>query len=337
MKKLRVGIIGSGFGLYGLLPAFYSINNCQVVAICGKKTERLLNYSKSIGLKNIYADWQKMLKKEKLDAVAVAVPPSVQPQIAFAAMQKRFHVFAEKPLAVSFMDAKKMYAMSKEKKLTTAVDFIFPEITEWQKAKELLDKKAYGKLKYISLSWDFLSYDIKNKIASWKTNVAQGGGALSFYFSHSLYSLEHFAGEILQLKSLLSFSKESLNGAETGVDVLIKFKNGAVGQAHVNCNAKGLNKHQLTFICEKGVINLENVSDSNINFTVKTHSEKNGKELFFKKEHKVKKGEDERVDIVRKLAQRFVNSSLKRKPVFPSFKEGLRVQELIEKTRSQQL
>ena len=53
-----MGIIGSGFGLYGLLPAFNSIKKCQVVSMCGKKTDRLVNYCKGIGLNNIYTDWK---------------------------------------------------------------------------------------------------------------------------------------------------------------------------------------------------------------------------------------------------------------------------------------
>ena len=37
------------------------------------------------------------------------------------------------------------------------------------------------------MNWNFFSYDLKHKIDSWKTNVNEGGGALSFYFSHVLY------------------------------------------------------------------------------------------------------------------------------------------------------
>ena len=63
---VKVGIIGSGFGLYGLLPAFNSTKDCKVVSICGSKTQRLVNYCQSIGLKKIYTDWQTMLREEKL-------------------------------------------------------------------------------------------------------------------------------------------------------------------------------------------------------------------------------------------------------------------------------
>ncbi len=92
-------------------------------------------------------------------------------------------------------------------KIISAVDFIFPVIEEWQKVKQLLDEEVYGKLDHISVSWDFLSYDIRNKLSSWKSDVAEGGGALSFYVSHILYYLELYGGVIAKTKSFFSYSQ----------------------------------------------------------------------------------------------------------------------------------
>lgn len=194
---LKIGIIGSGFGQYGLFPAFNSVKNCKVVAICGERRKQLVKYCESIGFKNIYADWRLLLKNEKLDAVALAVTPRAQYKIAKAAINKGLHVFAEKPLAANVRQARELLSLARKKKIVHGIDFIFPEIAEWKKTKELLDKRTFGKLEHISVNWDFLSYDIKNKISSWKTSVADGGGALSFYFSHGLYYLEHLAGKYL--------------------------------------------------------------------------------------------------------------------------------------------
>ena len=94
---LKVGIIGSGFGLYGLLPAFNYIKDCQVICICGKQTDRLLRYCEDINLKNIYSDWKEMLENEELDAVALAVTPNAQYEIAKVAIEKKINIFAEKP------------------------------------------------------------------------------------------------------------------------------------------------------------------------------------------------------------------------------------------------
>jgi predicted dehydrogenase len=334
---LKIGIIGSGFGLYGLLPAFNSIKNCQVVCICGERTGRLEKYCASIGLKNIYTNWEDMLKNEELDAVALAVPPGVQYTIAKVAIKKGLHVFAEKPLAANLKQAKELFELAKKEKIVTTVDFIFPEIEQWQKVKQLLNKEIYGKLKNISVAWDFLSYDIKNKISSWKTESKNGGGALSFYFPHSLYYMEYFGGEILSLKSQFGYSAESKNGAEVSVDLLLKFKNGILGQAHIRCNNPYLNCHQLVFVCERAVIVLENKNSHTENFSVKIFSRGQIKHLSESKPRASDKNEDERVKYVKKIATKFVAGCLKNSQVTPSFKEGLRVQELVEKIRQEQI
>jgi len=334
---LKVGIVGSGFGLYGLLPAFASTENCKVVSICGKKTERLVSYCKSVGLKNIYTDWKEMLNNEKLDIIAIAVIPGVQYEIAKMAIEKGINIFAEKPIALNYKQAKELLLLANKKKIIHTIDFIFPEIESWQKVKHLLDDKVFGKLEYISVNWDFLSYDIKNKISSWKTDVKKGGGALSFYFSHSLYYLEYYAGEILKVKSLFSYSKDSINGGETRADMILKFKNGINGFAHICCNNKILTRHQLTFQCERGTIILENENSVVDGFKIITYREDGKEKLIKLKSIADKKNVDSRARIVRKLASRFVDSCINGKQIIPSFKDGVRVQKLIEKIRTEQV
>lgn len=330
---VKVGIIGSGFGLYGLLPAFNSTAGCKVVSICGRKTERLIDYCQNIGLKRIYTNWQEMLNKEKLDAVALAVPPNKQFKIAKVAINNGLHIFAEKPLAATLAQAKELLNLAKKKKIIHAVDFLFPEIREWQKVKQLITERKYGKLKQINLKWDFLSYDIKNKKSSWKTDAALGGGALSFYFSHSLYYLEYFTGRILSFKGRLSYSKDSLNGGEVGIDLILKFENKVIGKAHFNCNNKKLNRHQLIFICEKATIILENKRSITSNFRIKIYfNNSEMKELVISKDEGLEEV-DERVIVVKKIVARFIDSIIKKREVTPSFREGVRVQELIEKIR----
>lgn len=329
---VKVGIIGSGFGLYGLLPAFKATDGCKITCICGEKNEELVNFCKSIGLKKIYTNWQKMLEVEKLDAIAIAVVPNAQYQIAKVSINKGLHIFAEKPLAATLKQAQELLQLAQKRKIKHTVDFLFPEIEEWVKVKQLIDKKRVGQLKHIYLNWDFLSDHIKNKIRSWKSDASVGGGALSFYFSHSLYYLEYFAGKILSFKSLLSYSKESLNGGEVGVDLLLKFNKRITGYTHLCCNTPGLNRHQLIFICENGTIILENEGSSWVNFVIKIYSEDKIEQIFVPKQ-KGTDNEDERVRIVKKLTARFIDAIIYNKKIIPSFHEGMRVQELIEKIR----
>ncbi len=328
---LKVGIIGSGFGLYGLLPAFNSLNSCQVVSICGKKTERLLNYCRKIGLEKIYTDWKLMLKKEQLDVLASAVIPDAQYEIAIFAIKTGINIFAEKPLAANFKQAKELLKLAKKKKVKHTIDFLYPEIEQWKKVKSLIDSKSSGNLKYLYVNWDFPIPGIKINRPNWKSDISQGGGALAYYFSHALYYLEYYCGEILSFKSNLLYNKDE----EVGADIIFKFKNGISGYAHLSCNGV-LNRHHLMFQCEKGTIVLENINDTVTDFIIKIHSDTEVKQIYLP-ENKIRENEDERVRIVRKLADRFIKSCIQRKPIVPSFKEGVRVQELIEKVRAQQV
>ena len=245
-------------------------------------------------------------------------------------------MYLRKNLLRQLYRKRELCLLAKKKNITHGIDFIFPEIAEWKKVKALLDTKTLGRLQHISVNWDFLSYDIKNKKSSWKTSVAEGGGALSFFFSHGLQYLEHFAGKISEVKSVFAYSKESINKGEVGVDMALKFTDDVTGYAHIQCNCRNFTRHQLIFQCERGTIVLENNKSVVDNFTITVHSAHGAKQLKVKGDTGLKH-EDERVKMVRKLAARFVTACLHNKQMIPSFREGVRVQELIEKIRVEKI
>ena len=328
---LNIGIIGSGFGVIGLLPAFSSIKGCRVVAVCAQPSRAREFNCERAGVKNIYTDWRLMLENTELDAVAIAVIPSAQFQIAKVAIEKGLHVFAEKPFAANTAEAKELFELAKKKKITHGIDFMFPEIAEWKKVKTLLENESLGKLTHLSVNWDWLSGNIKNHVVSWKTKQKNGGGALSFYFSHGLYYLEHFAGRIIEAKSIFQYTPLT-NDGEAGFDIALKFRGGIAGNVHVSSNSTGFVRHQLIFQCTNGVIVLENHDAIVDRFTVTTYNAKGSRQLKVKSDIG-KVGEDERVKSVRKLAHRFVHSIESATPMIPSFQHALRVEELIDVIR----
>jgi len=206
----KVAIVGSGFGMYGLLPSFTNVKGCKVISICGKDSERMQKYCKKLSL-NRYSDWRKMLQKEKPDAVAIAVIPKHQYEIAKYALENEIAVFAEKPLTATVHNSSELNKLAQKKSLPNMLDFIFPEIPEWYAAKKAIENGLIGKILNINVDWKFLSYDLRNRIKSWKTDVGQGGGALSFYFSHTFYYLEYFLGRIKSIQCSFSSSERSLN------------------------------------------------------------------------------------------------------------------------------
>jgi len=331
----KVAIIGSGFGMYGLLPSFSRIKGCKVISICGKNSERMLDSCKKLGI-NRYSDWKKMLQEEKPDAVAIAVIPKHQYEIAKYALENEIAVFAEKPLTDTIHNSSELNKLAQKKSLPNIIDFIFPEIPEWHTAKKAIENESIGKIVNINVDWVFLSHDLKNRIKSWKTDVEQGGGALSFYFSHVFYYLEYFIGRIKNLQCSFSFSEKSLNKGETGINMKMLFENGCVGSAHMDISYTGQQKHLVEFHGEKGSITLQNTSDDFINnFELILNTQKGSQKIQPKEISNILNDEleDSRVKVIKPIAERFIkwcNTGIIAKP---DFQDGLRVQELIEMAR----
>ena len=112
--KTQLGIIGSGFGMYGLLPAFGQINECDIIGICGKNSERMQNACEKFQISR-FDTWKEMLQNETLDAVAISVIPRYQYDIAKTALENDIAVFAEKPLTTSFATSQELFRLAKKK------------------------------------------------------------------------------------------------------------------------------------------------------------------------------------------------------------------------------
>ena len=331
----KVAIVGSGFGMYGLLPAFSRIKECKVVSICGKNSEMMLNNCKKLGL-NRYTDWREMLQKEKPDAVAIAVIPSHQYEIAIYALENGMAVFAEKPLTTSFDTSLELNKLAKKKRLPNMLDFLFPEIPEWHAAKKVIENGLIGEILKVNVDWTFLSYDLMNHIKSWKTDVKQGGGALSFYFSHVFYYLEYFLGRIKNIECNFSSSEKSLNKGETGTDMTISFENGCVGNAHMDISNTDQQKHKVEFHAEGKTMILQNFNSNFVdNFELILNTSKGIEKIKpdMLLDSSYDESEDPRVKVIKPIAERFINWCNTGNTAKPDFEDGLRVQELIKMAR----
>lgn len=217
------------------------------------------------------------------------------------------------------------------------LDFIFPEIPEWHIAKKAIQDGLIGNIININVDWKFLSYDLRNQIKSWKTDVKQGGGALSYYFSHTLYYMEYFVGRIKSMQCNFYSSEKSLNKGETTINMTILFENGCIGSAYMDISFTGQQKHTVEFCGDKGIILLQNNSNNfvdNFELTINSLKEiyENKSDDLLRSQHD--ELEDSRVKVIQPIAERFIHWCNTGVAAKPDFQDGLRVQELIEMARA---
>jgi len=330
----KVAIVGSGFGMYCLLPAFSKIENCDVISICGRNSSRMEKYCKKFGV-NRYDDWKEMLETEKPTAVAIAVIPKHQSEIIKYSFEHKIAVFAEKPLTTSYDTSLELTKLAKQNKLPNMIDFEFIEIPEWKKVKQIIQNEQFGKISEVKVDWTFLSHDLKNKIKSWKTDTQQGGGAVALVLSHTFYYLEYFLGKIKNFQCKLSSSEKSLNNGETEINILAEFANSCIGEIHVDISNSQTISHVITFHSDNKKLILENHSSSLVdNFELSLCTSNGCKKIQINNSIVVDDpSEDSRAKIVAFVAQKFINWCNTGIPEKPDFEDGLRVQELIDMTK----
>ena len=105
---IGVGIVGSNYGRTVLLPAFRTDPRCEVVALAGSDGARTAELARAANVARGFGDWRALIEDRAVAAVAVAVPPDLQPEVARRALDLGKPVFVEKPLAADLTAARAM-------------------------------------------------------------------------------------------------------------------------------------------------------------------------------------------------------------------------------------
>lgn len=174
------GILGSGFGLYGYLPA---LAYCKQSIIMPRRyyerfVERLELTSFMDGMK--WADNEQTLI-QTVSGIVLALPPKLQSEylLQTLSLKKVKYLLLEKPLA----NSPKAAAISLEQ-LRCAnkifrIGYIF-RYTDW--GKHLLTTlKAQHGTDPLEIKWYFMAHHFSQNKPSWKRRHSDGGGVIRFY------------------------------------------------------------------------------------------------------------------------------------------------------------
>jgi len=165
-------VLGSGFGLYGYLPALLKLKKKVYLP---RKYKNFL--SKRVDLKK-YISNVNFLKNANLnlfDEIIFARRPEDQYNF-IRHLKCRPFLFLEKPLAENSFKSKKLIQILKKKKLKFSVGYLF-FFTSWFKKISKLNKNCK-----VDIIWNYKSITFKRN--SWKNNYKKGGGIISFYGIH---------------------------------------------------------------------------------------------------------------------------------------------------------
>lgn len=331
---IRLGIVGSNFGRLVQLPAFRADPRCEVVALAGGDAARTAERAREAGIPKAHGDWRALVEDGAVDAVAIATLPSLQPEIAIHALACGKPVFAEKPLADDLAKARAMAEAAKASKLPTMVDFNFPPIAAWTRAKQMLDAGAIGALRHVAVHWHVENRAVQLRLRSWKTDGATGGGVLGNFVSHCLHYLEWFGGPVAGLSARIGTLPGDAQ-AETTVSMALTYASGPLISLSMSCASYLGIGHRLEFFGEDGTLVLFNPTADYMRGFELYHAARPAAALTrIPVEDPIDAPyPDGRIAPVSRLAKRFLDAIEHGTPARPSFADGYRVQVLIDAAR----
>ena len=328
---IGIGIVGSNYGRTVLLPAFRTDARCEVVALAGSNAARTAEHARAANVARGLGDWRALVDDPAVAAVAIAVPPDLQPAIAQRALDRGKPVFAEKPFAADLAGAQAMLDAALRSAKPTIIDFNFPELSAWRRAKDML--ASVGRLRHVVVTWNVENQATRLRLDSWKTRGAGGGGLLGNFVCHSLYYLEWLCGPIVGLSARIFPLPD--RDAESSIALALAFASGAGGSLQMSCASYLGSGHRVELYGEDGSLLLDNpTTDYFRGFTSRGARRTDAAPQSIAVEDiGADPSVDTRVVPVARLVRRFVDACESGGSPTPGFAEGYRVQVLIEAAR----
>lgn len=145
---IRVGILGYGYWGPNLLRNFAETPGATVAAVADLDPKKLeLVQRRYPGIKTT-TRFQDLLQDSGIDAIAIATPVGTHFELGMAALRAGKHLWLEKPMTETLLQARKLRDEADKRKLTVFVDHTFIYTGAVRKMGELIKAGELGRIYY---------------------------------------------------------------------------------------------------------------------------------------------------------------------------------------------
>ena len=138
---IRIGILGGGMmSQIGHLPFYLDDRRCELVRLAESRPSLIEALRKQIGPGRIVADHRALFDDASIDAIVVSAPRPATGPLTLAALESGKHVMAEKPMAHTVNQARRLVDAAARRGLVYAVGFMKRYDPGVQAAKSLFDE-----------------------------------------------------------------------------------------------------------------------------------------------------------------------------------------------------
>ncbi len=201
-KVLRIGVIGTGrFAEQCHLPGLQSHPQAKVVAIAGRRPERLQSLAAQFNIPDVYTDYHELCARTDLDAITIVTSNSEHAAQAIAGFASGKHVFCEKPLATNVPQAHEMVRTAELSGKVHQVAFTYRYLYGLQELRRRIRRGDIGE-----------PYHLRAQHNSWERFHSRTSGVLHDVGPH-LFDLARFLfGPLQSVTGLYRHISRDRNG-----------------------------------------------------------------------------------------------------------------------------
>ena len=227
MKKINVGIIGTGFVGPFHIESLRRLGFVNIKALADIN-EDAAKKAEQLSVPHFYSSYKDMLANEEIDAVHICTPNFLHYSMVKDALNAGKHVLCEKPLTITSQEAKELVSLAKEKGLANAVGFNLRFYPMLQQIKAMIANGELGHIFAVGGSYqqEWLLYQTDY---NWRVDAKLGGAAraVADIGSHWMDTAEYITGLKIEevcadFSTFYKTRKKSLKPIETYSGKLVK-------------------------------------------------------------------------------------------------------------------
>jgi predicted dehydrogenase len=145
---IKIGVIGYGYWGPNLVRNFAELSQATVAAVSDLDPKKLELVKKRFPAVKTTTNFQDLLKDPEIDAIAIATPVSTHFELGMAALKAGKHLWLEKPMTETSLQARKLVDEAERRGLVLHVDHTFIYTGAVRKMGELIRSGDLGKIYY---------------------------------------------------------------------------------------------------------------------------------------------------------------------------------------------
>lgn len=234
MKTVNVAIIGTKFmgkahsNAWSSAPKFFHLELEPLLKVaCGQDQKGTADFAQNWGWEETESDWRRVVERPDIDIIDIVTPTSLHKEIAIAAAQHGKHIFCEKPIALSYAEAKEMYEAAEKAGVLHYLNHNYRRTPAVAFAKQLIEEGRIGQIYHWRGAYlqDWITDP--NFPLTWHLRKESAGAGPHYDLnSHSVDLARYLVGEVSTVSAMLKrfIEKRPLPGAGAGT-----FKSGSSG------------------------------------------------------------------------------------------------------------